>query len=144
MHYWRCLVMAAWGKFFYSAESLRSLDRWVSGFEILLCLLIIFFRSYWPLWMGASVVFAGWSGYALYGYFLELPCSCMGALLDIPTGLSLALDLLFFAMGLSLSYLLGARFRWIYFGFLCALMAALVGYAVANWVYTPILTQIVG
>jgi hypothetical protein len=133
------LAVAAWGKFFHPAEDLRSLDRWISGVEVLFLLALFFWRAHWPVWTGASILFAGWFGYALCGYCLELPCSCMGEQLNIPTAFSLTLDLLFFIVSLVLSYLLSTRSQWIYFGFLCALMAALVGYAFAGGIYASVL-----
>lgn len=132
------LAVAAWGKFFYPSEFMKNLDQWVSGFEILFIIAIFVFRKRWQLWLVSATVFAGWYGYALYSYLLELPCKCMGAMLNIPTVFSLTLDLIFFSASLALAFLLGARARWIYFGFLAACMAAIVGYAFADWIYGSI------
>jgi len=132
------LAIAAWGKFFHPAESVQTLDQWISGFEVLFLLAIIFFRKQGTLWTVSAVVFASWFGYALYWYFLQLPCSCMGEMLDIPTVFSISLDLLFFISSLIAAYLLKIQLRWIYMSVLSGFMAGLVGYAFADWVYNSI------
>lgn len=126
------LMVAAWGKFFYPAEFVKTLDQWVSGFEVLFLATIIIYRNRWQLWTVSSVVFASWCGYALYWYFLKLPCSCMGTMLDIPTALSISIDLLFFLSSLSIASLLGVGAKGIYCIVLLALMAGLIGYAFAD------------
>jgi hypothetical protein len=133
------LSFAAWGKFFYPAEAVKSLDQWVSGFEVLFLLSILLFRKHWQLWMLSAAVFSGWCGYALYLFDLKLPCACMGKMLNIPTIFSITIDLVFFTSSLSLAYLLGARFKWIYFCILTGFMAALIGYASAERIYHSIL-----
>ena len=126
------LAIAAWGKFFYPAEYVKTLDQWASGFEVLFLLVIIYFRKSWQLWAASAVVFAGWCGYALSWCFLQLPCSCMGEMLNIPSAFSISLDLFFFTSSLIVSRLLGAMPRWIYLSVLSGLMAALIGYAFAD------------
>ncbi len=129
------LAVAAWGKFFYPAELVKTLDRWVSGFEVLFLLVMIYFRKRWQLWIAAAVVFGGWFGYALCWRGLKISCSCMGTKLAIPSAFSISVDLLFFVLSLTTAYLLGARSRWVYFAFLSGLMAALIGYAIAERIY---------
>ncbi len=129
------LAVAAWGKFFYPAELIKILDRWVSAFEVLFLLVIIYFRKRWQLWIASAVVFAGWFGYALCWRCLKLPCACMGAKLAIPTAFSMSIDLFFFVLSLISAYLLGARSRWIYLAVLSGMMAALIGYAFAEKIY---------
>lgn len=133
------LSFAAWGKFFYPTEAVKSLDQWVSGFEVLFLLSIILFRKHWQLWMLSSAVFSGWCGYALYLFYLKLPCACMGKMLNIPTISSITIDLVFFTSSLSLAYLLGAGFKWIYLCILTGFMATLIGYAFAERIYLDFL-----
>lgn len=129
------LAVAAYGKYFYPAESLEPIECWVSLFEVLLLVAILIFRNQPTLWLFSAVIFGGWCGYALFWYFVELPCSCMGEMLKIPTGLSVSLDVVLIAMSLFLARYLLATGKAIYFSFLAALMASLVGYSFGDWVF---------
>lgn len=131
-----CLLgVAAYGKYFYPAESLEPVECWVSLFEAILLLAILAFRNHARLWLFAAVIFGGWCGYAIFWYLVELPCSCMGEMLKIPTGLSLSLDIVLVAVSLLLARHLKAAGKAIYFSFLAVLMASLVGYAFGDWVF---------
>lgn len=129
------LAVAAWGKFFYPAELLKVFDRWVAGAEVFFLLAIFIFRKKWFLWLLAAAVFASWCGYAIYWHFLELPCSCMGTMLNIPTAFTIFLDALFFSSSMLAAYLLGARPGWMGIGLISAAIAGGTGYAVAHWIY---------
>lgn len=129
------LSIAAWGKMFYPSEYLITLDRWISVFEILFLLAIVLFRKRWQMWLIASMVFSAWGGYALYWWSVQLPCSCMGRMLNIPSAISMSFDVVFFASSLVITYLLGGRLSWIYFGILSGCMAILVGFGFADWIY---------
>jgi hypothetical protein len=129
------LAIAAFGKMFYPAEYLRTLDRSISVLEILFLLAIIFFRKRWEMWALASAIFASWGGYALYWYCIELPCACMGKMLNIPSAFSISFDAVFFALSLAIAFLLGARMKWIYFCILSGCIAFLMGYSCADCVY---------
>jgi hypothetical protein len=129
------LTIAAWGKFFYPAELLIIFERWVGGAEVLFLLAILIFRKKWVFWLFTATIFASWCGYALYWYFLELPCSCMGTMLNIPTAFTMFLDALFFSWSLLSAYLLGAPPRWIAIGLISSVIASFIGYAIAHWVY---------
>lgn len=129
------LAIAAWGKMFYPSEYLKILDRWISAFEILFLLAILFFRKRWQIWLTASILFSAWGGYALYWGCVQLPCACMGRMLNIPSVLSISFDFIFALLSLFITYLLGKRFKWIYFGILSGCLAVLVGYAFADYVY---------
>ncbi len=129
------LAIAAWGKFFYPAELLEVFERWVAGAEVFFLLAILIFRNKWLLWVFAATIFAAWFGYALYWYFLELPCSCMGELLNIPKAFTIFLDGLFFSSSILAAYLLGATSRWMWIGLIFSAIAGLVGYAAAHWIY---------
>ncbi len=129
------LAVAAYGKFFYPTDYLQVVDLWVSLFEVAFLLLILIFRNRARLWLFSSVIFASWCGYAIYWYFLKLPCSCMGEMLKIPTTLTLSLDGGFVFVSLWMARRLGASNRQIYLTILSVLMAALVGYAFGDWVY---------
>ena len=129
------LAIAACGKMFYPSEYLTTLDRWISVFEVLFLLAIVFFRKRWQMWAAASMIFAGWGGYALYWFCIELPCACMGKMLNIPSAFSISFDVIFFVLSLAIAFLLGARMRWIYFCILAGCVAFLMGYACADCVY---------
>ncbi len=130
------LVLAAVGKILYPSEFLKTLDRWIGAFELLFVPAIIYFRKRWQMWTVAAVIFAAWGGYALYWHCLELPCSCMGASLHIPTKYSISFDALIFVGSLFLGYRLKGVIEWTCLGVLSGCMSALVGYAFADWVYT--------
>lgn len=129
------MLIAAYGKFFYPLKTLGSFDKWVSILEVLLVALIILFRKSRFLWLVIAVVFAAWCGYAIYWYNLQLPCSCMGSMVEIPTPLSISFDVIFCVASLGMSSLLGAGRRSLFLTVLIALFMALVGYAFADWVY---------
>ncbi len=135
------LVMAACGKLFYPAEFVKNLDRWVGSFELIFILLILCSRNFFALWLFASYVFAAWGGYVLYWYFLKLPCHCMGAMLNIPTLLSILVDILFCALSLILAHLLGAKRKWIYLSALFCLMAMGIGYFFGSYVYENVVVR---
>ena len=139
-----CLVLlfAAYQKFIHPKESLKALDLWVSAFEVVFALAILVFRNRWIFWLLASVVFAAWGGYALYWFVLELPCNCMGALVDIPSALSLSLDILLFAFSFFVGFLLGAQKDYLHLSVLCAFLSAFSGFAFAEWVYHTFILKI--
>lgn len=129
------LAISAWGKLFYPAQYVKTLDHWASGIEALLLVMIFLFRKHWQLWLSAAVLFASWCGYALFWYCLKLPCSCMGAMLTIPTVFSIVLDVLFFGSSLFAAYLLGAKRNWLYATVFLGLVVGLGGYFFASWIY---------
>lgn len=133
------LVVAALGKFFYPSELMKTLDRWVSVFEIIFIFTILYFRNRWQMWILAAAVFFAWGGYALYWYYLELPCGCMGAKLHIPTLYTILVDMLFFVAALTIAYLLRASSRWIWIGVATALIGALIGYLMAGRIYEAVI-----
>jgi hypothetical protein len=129
------LAAAAYGKFFYPVEALKTFDRAVSGFEVLFILFILMFRRRFAMWCAASVIFAAWGGYALFWCKLEVPCSCMGTLVEIPSLLSICVDGVLLIVSLGLSYLLGAGRQKLYLCVLLSSLAVLVGYSMAEWIY---------
>jgi hypothetical protein len=135
------LAVAAFGKMFYPIESLEVVDRCVSIFEGIFLVLLLIFRRRVGLWLFSSVVFGSWCGYALHWYFLEVPCSCMGKMLKIPTLFTLSVDLAFVLVSLGMARFLRASGKQIYFTFLCTLMAGLVGYAFSDWVYVHLVPK---
>jgi hypothetical protein len=76
-----------------------------------------------------------WGGYALFWCCLELPCQCMGEMIDIPSSFSISLDSLFFLSSLALGFFLGAKGRYLYLSLLIGLFTGLVGYAFGEWIY---------
>ena len=129
------LATAAIGKFFYPTEFFKIFDQIISGVEVVFICIIFFFRKNWKTWVGASLLFSVWSGYALFWYCLKLPCGCMGSMLNIPTLLSITLDGLFFTSSLFMSYLLGANKQTLYLSFLVGLFLSLGGFALGEAVY---------
>ena len=133
------LAIAAFGKMFYPSEYLKTLDRWISAFEILLLFIIVIFRRRRQLWLTASSIFAAWGGYALYWCCVKLPCACMGKMLNIPSAISISLDAIFFVLSLCIAYLLGCRLRWIYLSLITGSLSILGGYVFAGLVYKQVL-----
>jgi len=129
------LLIAAYAKFFHPLESLKTLDQCVSVVEILLVILLFLFRKRASTWLAAAVLFAAWGGYALFWYYLELPCSCMGAMVEIPSLLSVCVDIFFFLVSLGMGFFLGRKRVSLYLTVLISLFASLMGYAFADWVY---------
>jgi len=129
------LLIAAIGKFLHPLESLDSFDRVVSLFEFALLGAILYFRRHWQLWFLTGSVFSAWCGFALFWYFLELPCSCMGTMVHIPTLYSIAADVVFFAVSLSLARLTGAKKEWLYLSILLGFFLTLAGFAFGEGVY---------
>lgn len=136
------VAIAAWGKLLYPAEWLKTPDRLVGGFELIFLFALVGLRKYWMLWLASAAVFASWGGFAIYGYCLDLPCSCMGARLNIPTVLSISIDATFFVLSLAMAFLLGAKLKWLSGGLLVGFATALVGYACADCLYSAILLQV--
>lgn len=132
------LAIAAFGKMFYPSEYLKTLDRWISVFEILLLFTIVIFRRRWQLWLTGSSIFAAWGGYALYWCCVKLPCACMGKMLNLPSAISISLDVIFFVASLGIAYLLGCRLRWIYLSLITGSLAILAGYVFASLVYKQV------
>jgi hypothetical protein len=135
------LLVAAYGKFFYPLENLKIFDRGVSGLEILFVLGISLFRKKWWVWLGAAMIFAAWLGYAMYWSYLQLPCSCMGSMVEMPSGLSVSLDACFFIASLTMGFLLGAQRDSLYLTVLLSCLFALVGYALADWIYQELILK---
>ncbi len=129
------LFITAYGKFFYPAASLRGVDRVVSLFEIILLISLVGFRRFGRVWLGSSVIFGAWAGYAWFWYTVKLPCGCMGELLYIPSSFSLAVDLLFIALSLMMAYLLKVKKGDLYKGGSCSAAACVVGYFCAEAIY---------
>jgi hypothetical protein len=127
------LIVAAIGKIFFPIESLKTFERVVGIFEILFFLTIFFYRNKWQAWLTAIVIFGAWGGYALFWANVKLPCNCMGTMLPVPTCLSLVLDLFFYLGSLGLGVILGAKKRNVYLSVICSLFAALVGFALADF-----------
>src|SRR3990172_891780 len=130
------LITAAVGKIFYPSKLLARLDFVVGVFEICFTIMLIVGRRLWQVWIAAALIFASWLGYSVFWYYLELPCSCMGKLIELPKGFTIFLDLFFFFLSLWLAQLLGAKNKIIYLAFLLGFLFALMGAAFGDWVYT--------
>jgi len=129
------LGIAAFGKMFYPVEKLKELDVLTGLFEIIFIGVLFAFRMRKALWLGAAVVFASWGGYAIYWCCLKLPCSCMGAMITLPSTYALFLDAFFFMGSCAIAWMLGTLRRVLYLNILCAFLGGLVGYAFAEWVF---------
>ncbi len=132
------LIIAAIGKIFFPIESLKTFERFVGVFEILFFLAIFFFRNKWKTWLAAIVIFGAWGGYALFWVNVRLPCNCMGAMVPVPTYLSLVLDLLFYVGCLAVGALLGAKKTNVYLSLICSLFAGLVGFALGDFLWAQL------
>lgn len=129
------LLVAAYGKWFYPAELLTGWDRGISIFELLFVGVLFYFRNSFKVWVLAAFVFASWGGYAGFWYQLHIPCSCMGEMLHIPTGLSLFLDTLFFILALQFIYWLGGLKRGVYLAVALGAVGASLGFFLASGIY---------
>ncbi len=136
------LAVTAYAKLLYPAEYLKTIDLWIGIFEGVLLAAILLFRKKWPLWMMASLVFALWGGYAFFWFCVQLPCGCMGAMLNIPSAFSIAVDVLFFSTCLGMSFLLGASRQWVYLNILLGLLFSMAGFAIAERVYQVFVLKI--
>ncbi len=135
------LLIAAYGKFFYPVEHLKYFDGWIGGLEIAFAIAIIWLRKNWWAWIAMGLMFAAWCGYATFWYYLKLPCHCMGTMVEISTKLSIIIDLAFLLLSLIMSFLLGARFRYLYLTLLIALLMFLAGDTFADWSYQKFILQ---
>ena len=129
------LLLAAYSKFFYPSPKLKMLDQWVSLFELGVIAALFIFRKYWLMWLVVSLVFAAWSGYALYWFNLKLPCNCLGSLIEVPSAFSFTLDIIFFVLSLSMAYFYGATRALLYLTLLGAFLASFIGHGCAEWVF---------
>ncbi len=129
------LWVAAIGKIFYPNDFLVELDVGVGIFEVVLaCLLLLFYRR-WEIWAVVGIVLATWGGYSLFWLFQELPCSCLGKLMVLPTGFSFGFDVLFFAAAVLLSYFFGISRKVLYLFFAIAVLMGIAGYFFGKWIY---------
>lgn len=129
------LGAAAFGKIFFPAELIQPFDRTVGALECVLLITLLFLRYTPWIWLTAACIFAAWGGYALFWYFLELPCSCMGTKLNIPTCYAILLDVLFCFASFTFAKWLGAKKAWIVFCIFVCVCTATIGYIAAGWIY---------
>lgn len=129
------LLCTAFAKITYPIDSLQKLDRLVGVAEVLLAFSLILFHRYPQIWMLLAATLAAWAGYALFWFTTALPCGCMGELLVLPNGFSLAFDLIFFSLALILARLLGGKKEYLYPMILLSLLLGLGGYFFAEWNY---------
>ena len=86
------LSLALVFKFFYPIPAFKNFYTVVSLVELLMVILLLAFYTRWFVWAGLACVFSLWGGYCLYTTIFGLPCSCLGAALMLPRGVSLALN----------------------------------------------------
>lgn len=80
----------------YPNPILKNFYLTVGIFELILATSLLFFSNRAETWLILLLVFACWGGYALYTTLFGLPCSCLGAALPVPRGVSFGLNLTFF------------------------------------------------
>lgn len=128
-------LVAAVGKLFFPEpmpQPWDSMSRMVAVFELVFALVVLRYYARSMAWAAVCVVMGGWSGFALYWLFVKLPCGCMGKMLDLPSGMTFAFDLIFFALSLNLMKRLGRFYTW---GLIGAGIAGIVGYVIAGVVF---------
>ena len=86
------LFIAAVAKIINPGESLIYFYTLLGIAELVLAIGLVMFASRWQSWAVLSVVFAAWSGYSLYAAIFGLPCSCLGAGLELPSGALIPVD----------------------------------------------------
>jgi len=86
------LFIAAVAKIINPGESLIYFYTLLGIGELVLAIGLVLFASRWQSWAVLSVVFAAWSGYSLYAAMFGLPCPCLGAGLNLPSGATLPVD----------------------------------------------------
>jgi hypothetical protein len=138
------LVFAAIGKIFYPDELLlpfwKALDFYVGCFEILFAIALVYFHRKPQMWGLTGLVLASWTGFSLFWYCVKLPCGCMGKLVELPNGITLAFDLIFLGMSLFLMSRLGRFYWWIP---ITGVICGLASYFLAEWIYQGyILSQV--
>lgn len=105
------VLIAAYGKMFHPVETLKGWDRSVAAFEVLFVLGLWKFRNLSSYWILSSLLFASFGGYAYFWYSLELPCSCMGEFLKIPSLTTLSIDASLCVTSLAIAFLLRASMQ---------------------------------
>ncbi len=129
------LLVSLYGKLTFPTEQLVKLDFWVSIFEMCLIGHLLYFRKNWKMWLILAMVFSSWGGYAYFWYSLNKPCHCLGTMIEIPNGVSLSVDVVFFIASLTTSFLLGAKKQWLYISLVLSCLLSFLGFMFANWVY---------
>lgn len=130
------LGAAAYGKWFYPIELLKTWERGIALFEILLICLLWVFRKSSFTWLGLILIFSGWSGYAFFWYTLKLPCSCMGQWLHIPSSFSICIDLLFIFLSALVARQVGKNPKAFWTTLIFILPSLGAGYAMGYLIYT--------
>lgn len=136
------LLAAAACKLIYPWEIILSIERMAAGFEVILAIaLICFFQKRW-IWLFSSQVFAALGGYSFFWLFQTVPCTCMGRVIELPKGVFLGIDVIFFITCLWMAHLLGASKQRIRFCLGSALVLAIGGLLFGNWVVSHYITPL--
>ncbi len=133
------LLVTGFSKLVYPEGDLKILDQGIGGFELLVAAVLFFGRKYRSVWYAAILLFSAWGGYALFWFFLKLPCKCMGSLFAMPTVVSMTLDLFCVALSIIAAFLQGAFAKYLYLAQLFGVLMALAGYATADWIYRTLI-----
>lgn len=129
------LGLAAYGKWFHPIEVLLIWERSIAVFEICFIIFLWRFRRQIRLWVFSALIFASWGGYATFWYQLELPCSCMGTALHIPTLYMISLDLLFVIASVCCAIEQGGSKKQILIVAGLLLISAIFGFFLAKQIY---------
>jgi hypothetical protein len=136
------LFIAAIAKIVSPEYQIKNLDLAVGIFEILVaCTVLLFCKKKW-LWVGVALILASWCGMALFWTIHDLPCGCFGSLDSLPRGTTFLFDLLFWALALLLSALLGISRKGLILLILVSALFLLCGYFFGEWVYDRIFNDL--
>ena len=126
------LATAAFFKIIYPVPVFKTFYLGVSLFELGVAALLLCFSNKWQAWNCLFLIFFAWGGYSLYTTIMGLPCSCMGAALSLPRGLSFSINMgMVIGSWCVLKNFGKAHLRFILLG----LLAGLCGFISASIVY---------
>ena len=129
------LLVAAIAKILRPWDLLVLIDRGGAVFEIFFAIALLLFNQRAWMWLFSSVVFANWAGYSLFWTIQELPCTCMGTLVEVPRGFFLGLGLIFFVSSILLAYFHSWNKQEITWFLLFSLVFGVFGYFFGKWAY---------
>lgn len=129
------LCVASIVKIVYPSPVLKDFYFIIGVFELLLGAGVLIFSHRWETWALLALIFTAWGGYSLYSTIFGLPCSCLGAVVTLPRGVSFSVNCL--VAGSSWALLLGSplaskTFSWMR---LFSIVLFFTGFAVAKIIY---------
>lgn len=130
------LYFAAIAKIVYPSDIIAKFAFPVAIFEIVLASALLIFFYMKEIWVITALVFASWEGYSLFWLIRGLPCECMGKLITIPPGISIAANIVIFAVSLYLASALGVKKKQIKSLLFYSIFAVLFGVIIAYSVFS--------